>query len=181
MRAVAIGVMPLLLAAARPVSAIDLETRLDGLEARLEALTRRVQAIEGVLKEGTADLSTPAAAKGEPVWTFDDYLEGTPLRVLQRNLDRDSGRLDLLLDVVSPLPDPAQWQELRKGTPVPLAITLWPVGDGAGYPIRLLVERATSIAPGSRIHLHAQVPADEARLVRKIRVGHVTEAESTRP
>lgn len=158
--------------AAAPALAADLETRIDGLEARLEGLTRRVQALETVLKESGPDSARTAAPKGEPSWELDDYSRESPLQVVQRDLDRETGRVDLLLSVTGPIPDAAAWSSLEKGTPVPILITLDLGGGATGDPLPLRLERATSLEPGSRIHLSAQLEPGVAKRVHQIQVTH---------
>lgn len=164
--------------AAGPCAAIDQDTRLDALEARLEALTRRVQAMESVLKETGQSAAAPAIPKGQPLWESDDYSDGEPLRVLKSSLDRASGRLDVLLDVVTEIPDPEHWTNLNRGASVPLTVSLTPAPGDAQSPLRLRVERAGSIVPGSRIHVTGQIPPDLARQVRKILLLHAPTTET---
>lgn len=175
----------LLAVVSQPILAIDLETRVGALEARLQSLTRRVQAMEAVLKQGAGQASISAAPKGEPVWVLSDYVGASPFRVLHKTLDRSSGRVDLLLDVVSAPPDKGLWQSVQRGAPVPLALTLDPQQADPSQLLRLHLERATNFEPGSRIHVSARIDPGQARLVRQIRVEHVeatgTESEQARP
>jgi hypothetical protein len=166
----------LLLAAAGPLASdeIDPLTRIDGLEARLEGLTRRVQALETVLRESGPLASAAPTVKGEPSWELDDYSRTSPFQVLQKGLDRQSGRLDLLLDVVAPIPDLADWSSVDRGEAVPLML-IGDTGDGEALaPVRLRLERATRFDPGARLHLSAQLEPGVAERVRRIRIVHVS-------
>jgi hypothetical protein len=158
--------------ASSPALAIDLDTRVDGLEARLESLTRRVAAIETLLKEGGQASAPSAGAKGEPAWDFDDYTQASPFRVLQRSFDRTNGRVDLLLDVVEPIPDAETWAAASRDQAVPLHL-IADIGDGAtARPVPLKLERATRITPGARLHVTVQLNPQSAKLVRRIRIAH---------
>ena len=157
---------------------IDPNTRLEGLEVRLDALTRRVQALETMLKQAGPGVGRPTGPKGEPVWDFDDYTQGSPFNVLQQSLDRTNGRVDLLLDVVGPVPDVEDWAAVARSEPVPLTLTA-DRGDGiAVQSVPLRLERANQIVPGARLHVTATVDAAYAKLVRRIRVSHAP-AESS--
>ena len=114
-----------LLALAGPLTAgdIDPQTRIDGLEARLEGLTRRVQALESLLRESGSAATTAASVKGQPIWEPDEYSDGSPFQVVQTNLDRESGRAELLLEVVAPIPDLSAWAAVPRGDAVPLILT----------------------------------------------------------
>lgn len=174
--------LPLLLCAAPLAAAeIDPATRIDGLEARLEGLTRRVQALETLLKESGPGNAGNSAPKGEPTWDLDNYCRENPFQVIQRNLDRATGRIDLLLSVTAPIPDLADWIKLEKGAPVPLRLTL-DLDDGqAASPLPLRLERAIRLEPGSRLHVSAQLEPSLAKRVRQIRVGHVSSGASPQP
>lgn len=148
------------------------ETRINGLEARLEGLTRRVQALETLLKESGPGSAVRPAPKGEPTWELDDYSRENPFQVIQRSLDRDTGHVDLLLSVVAPIPDLASWAGVPKGEPVPLLLTPDLDDGGAASPLPLRLERATRLEPGSRLHVSAQLEPGLARRVREIRVEH---------
>lgn len=159
-----------------PAQGIDSETRIDGLEARLEGLTRRVQALETLLKESGPGVGGVAAPKGEPGWELDDYSREAPFQVIQRSLDRETGRIDLLLSVTAPIPDAALWTNLEKGSPVPLLVTP-DLGDGAAAsPLPLRLERGTRLEPGARLHVSTQLEPSVAKRVRQLRIGHATAA-----
>ena len=165
-----------LLAAAGPLASeeIDPLTRVDGLEARLEGLTRRVQALETLLRESGPSASAAPTVKGEPTWELDDYSRTSPFQVLQKGLERQSGRLDLLLDVVAPIPDLADWSSVARGQAVPLMLFADTGDDGALAPVRLRLERATRFDPGARLHLSVQLEPGIAERVRRIRIVHAS-------
>ncbi len=154
---------------------VDMETRVGALEARLEALTRRVAGLESAVKETDPTAAAAPGSTGEPAWIFDGYVQGSPFRVLQQALERTSGRVDLLLDVVAQPPDGDGWGSATRGQPVPLVLIAEPADSRAGArtgPVPLVLERVTRIAPGARVHLSASLDPGEARSVRRIRVGH---------
>ena len=164
----------------RAAEVIDPNTRLEGLEVRLDALTRRVQALETMLKEAGPGIGSAPGPTGEPAWDFDDYTQGSPFNVLQQSLDRTNGRIDLLLDVVGPVPDVEDWAAVARSEPVPLTLTA-DRGDGlGGQSVPLRLERANQIVPGARIHVTATVDAAYAKLVRRIRVSHATAQSSSK-
>lgn len=167
----------ILLGAASPAPALEIDpkTRIDGLEARLEGLTRRVQALETLLKESAPGGAKVAGPKGEPSWELDDYSRESPFQVIQRSLDRETGRVDLLLSVTAPIPDLAAWTRLEKGAPVPLLVTPDLGEDSPASPLPLRLERATRLEPGSRIHVSAQLEPGVAKRVHQIRVWHATD------
>jgi hypothetical protein len=169
-----------LLAAGGPLASdeIDPLTRIDGLEARLEGLTRRVQALENLLRESGPLASATPTVKGEPAWELDDYSRTSPFQVLQKGLDRQSGRVDLLLDVVAPIPDLADWDAVSRGEAVPLMLIADTGGGGAAAPVRLRLERATRFEPGARLHLSTRLEPGIAERVRRIRIVHASAGES---
>ncbi|MFZ0789400.1 MAG: hypothetical protein WAM94_07230 [Chromatiaceae bacterium] len=170
--------LALVAGSAQAAEGIDSNTRLEGLEVRLDALTHRVQALETMLKEAGPGVGSAPGSKGEPAWDFDDYTQGSPFKVLQQSLDRTNGRVDLLLDVVGPVPDVENWAAVARSEPVPLILTA-DRGDGlGGQSVPLRLERAKQIVPGARLHVTATIDAAHAKLVRRIRVAHAP-AESS--
>ncbi len=173
--AFAAGCLALTAGAAQGDEGIDAATRLEGLEVRLEALTRRVQALETVLKEMGPGSGGAATREGEAVWEFDAYIEETPFNVLQRSFDRKTGRVDLLLDVVAPVPDADHWASKARGAPVPVTLTA-DRGDGdTGQTQPLRLERASQIVPGARLHVSAALDPADAKLVRRLRIVHASQ------
>lgn len=163
-------ILILALATAPAVQAIDTDTRLEALEARLESLTRRVAALEALLKDTAPDRLGASTQSGEPAWELDDYTGTAPFRVLHRSLDRDTGRVDILLDVTGPVPDRTLWESLAAGDPVPLVIA-YESGPDAGE-TQLRLERATRFDPGARVHVSVELPPDRAATARMLRVSH---------
>ena len=163
-----------LLAAAGPLAAgeIDPLTRIEGLEARLEGLTRRVQALETLLKESSPGMGAAWPVEGEPTWELDDYSRINPFQVLQKHLDRQNGRVDLLLDVAAPIPDLGDWDSVTRGEVVPLMLIVDTGDGGAIAPVNLRLERATRFDPGARLHLNAQLEPGIAERIRRIRIAH---------
>jgi hypothetical protein len=160
-----------LLALAGPLAAgdFDPQMRLDGLEARLEGLNRRVQALESLLRESG---SAPPSVKGEPSWEPDEYSGSSPFQILQTSLDRESGRAELLLEVVAPIPDLAAWAAVPRGDAVPLILTAGQANGRPATAVSWRLERATRFDPGARLHLSAQLEPEIARRVRTIRITH---------
>jgi hypothetical protein len=163
-----------LLALAGPLTAgdIDPQSRIDGLEARLEGLTRRVQALESLLRESGSAATTAPSVKSQPIWEPDEYCDGDPFRIIQTNLDRESGRVDLLLEVVAPIPDRAAWESVPRGDTVPLTLSASEADGGPASEISLRLERATRFDPGARLHLSAQLGPEVAQRARTIRITH---------
>jgi hypothetical protein len=163
-------ILPLLaLAGPLTVGDIDPQSRIDGLEARLEGLTRRVQALENLLKESG---SAPPSVKGEASWEPDEYSGSSPFQILQTSLDRESGRAELLLEVVAPIPDLAAWAAAPRGHAIPLILTASQAERGPVTTVGWRLERATRFDPGARLHLSAQLEPEIARRVRTIRITH---------
>lgn len=163
-----------LLALAGPLTAgdIDPQMRLDGLEARLEGLTRRVQALESLLKESGSAATAAPSVKGAPTWEPDEYSGSSPFQVVQTSLDRESGRAELLLEVVAPIPDLAAWAAVPRGDAVPLTLRASEANGGPASEISLHLERATRLDPGARLHLSAQLEPEIAQRARTIRITH---------
>jgi hypothetical protein len=168
------GTMLAALCVAPAARAVDADTRIEGLEARLEALTRRVAALELVLSNAGPISAGTAAKRGEPVWDLDDYTSVAPFRVLHRSLDRDTGRVDLLLDITGSIPDPGRWSGLERDDPVPLVLS---TDHAPGVAVDLLLERAGSLDPGSRVHLRAALPVEQATLAETLILRHRTEGQ----
>ena len=171
-------------AALRAETTIPMDTRIEALEARLEALTKRVAALESAAS-ATDPAGAPAAAnaEGEPIWDFDGYVQGSPFRVLQRELNRETGRLDLLLDLVAEPPDSGPWTA-APGQEIPLALTLEPPGNARDQrvgPMALTLERGSRMVPGARIHVTARLDPALARSVRRIRIGQAPERTPDSP
>jgi hypothetical protein len=161
---------------AEPIRAegrIDMDTRVEALEARLDALTRRVSGLETAIREAGGVAAAAPGTKDRPAWVFDTYVQGSPFRVLQQELDRASGRVDLLLDVVAELPDKERWPAAAQGGQVPLVLVAEPAYRAPGAPVPLVLERATRIVTGARLHLSARLDSTEAQSLRRIRIGHV--------
>ncbi|NBC49605.1 MAG: hypothetical protein GVY22_16845 [Gammaproteobacteria bacterium] len=145
-----------------------LETRLATMEARLERLSRQIEQLE---KDGptTAPSATapapereaqPAVASntGDAVaWRLGARVDGEPLRVAARSLDRARDRVELLLEIKTPLDDATAWPR-QQGQLAPVSVV---VQDSSGsviaeMPMTLL--RGLSHEPGRYLHLGAQLP-----------------------
>jgi hypothetical protein len=156
--------------------AVDTATedpRIPALEARLEGLTRRVQALETLLKEAPPGGAPIALPKGEPLWQFDEYTRGAPFRVLHQSLDRGNGRVDLLIEVAAEVQDKVNWGDLSLGAPVPLQVLPVDAGGLRGKPVPFTLTRGTSLAVGMRLHLSASLDPTAAPKVRELVIQHL--------
>jgi hypothetical protein len=169
--AIEVLVLPACLLAPAPGAADPaLETRLRALEAQLRTLTARIEALENRTTGGAA-----AAADDDPgaiVWTLGDIVAGTPLRITHKQLDVDGGRLDLLLEITAPLPEPARWT--GAGVEVPLIVTVRDA-DGAASIHRFRVIRGTSTEPGARLHLRTDIDPARAAAARQLIIDRSTD------
>jgi hypothetical protein len=165
------------------------EQRLEALEQRREALEQRVDALAQRLDElalasssagepDQAEPSTPSAADGAVDWRHAEALQGQPLRVAAEHFDARRGRLELLLEITSPLPDAERWRA-QPGQPVPLILT---ARDAIGEaiitrPMTLL--RGPSLEPGAYLHLGAELTDAAADRVRVIQVDRAAAIRSS--
>ncbi len=145
------------------------EARIQALEARLERLAERVEVLEG--QAGAAGAGTRTGK--DLVWTFDEGLTGSPFRVIQQELDRRTGQVDLLLTLVAEPPDADLWRAAQVGALVPLAVTATLSGGATLGPIPLTLHRRSAFTPGVQVHVMAQLPGLDAKAVRRIAVGQV--------
>ena len=159
--ALAAALVPLTCAADR-----DLEHRLADLEQQVQALTLRLQVLEQ--RSAATPEALPAAislpAEGI-VWTFDDFVSASPLKVTPKAFDKKTGRIDLLLQITAVMPDPGAWS--GAGRPVPLALTLRGAGGADARAVFTLV-RSSSLEPGAHVHLQAQVDPVQAAAAHQI-------------
>jgi hypothetical protein len=143
------------------------EARIELLEARVEALTARVAALEA---RGD-DVSAAEPTEAGIAWQLGAGIDGRPLRVSYKVLDRDQGRIELLLEITEPLPDAASWQA---GAPAPIAVTLRaPDGTERALPLTLL--RGAKLAPGGHLHLAAELDPALAAGATQLRIHRIAE------
>jgi hypothetical protein len=171
-RAVLVGLAGLVFAgapsAAAPADPVADERRLQALEQRLDDLTRRLEQLES--REG-AGTSTPTAASSDGIrWSFDAALSRSPFNVTHQSFDRGSGRFDLLLKVVEPIPNPVPWQ-VDAGAPLPVAARLGLADGTARETIVFRLARGPKLDPGAVLHLEAHVPIEQAAAISGVSVG----------
>ena len=149
-----------------------LETRLAAVEARLERLAMEVEALrEPPAPTASApNPSAPASGNAEAVaWHFGPKLDGEPLRVAAETLERAHDRVELLIEIKTPLATAAGWPR-APGAPTPLVVI---ARDSAGaviaeLPMTLL--RGSRLEPGAYLHLGAQLPAQTGARVNLLEV-----------
>jgi hypothetical protein len=177
-------------AVADPPDPTALAARMRELEAEVTRLVARVDALERRLATPVADpagasgmggaAGVPAAPVFTPpalddsgvlvpddglVWTFDPFADGSPLAVTYQGLDRAAGRVDLLVRITAPLPDPAAWGKV--GAPVPLRL-ISRQADGAGTAAAFMLARGGRTDPGAHLHLTATLDPARAAAARQL-------------
>lgn len=138
----------------------DLAARLELLEERTELLTKRLarmeqaaQAFPSTDQPAVEKTATTAASMDSAVdWRLGAGLEGDPLRVVAETFDQRRGRIELLLEITSPLLDANAWPR-QAGLQVPVIMI---ARDNSGavaaeQPLTLL--RGPSQEPGDYLHL----------------------------
>ncbi|NCC29392.1 MAG: hypothetical protein EOM22_14960 [Gammaproteobacteria bacterium] len=173
-----VGLMlPGLAAAAPPATEPVIQTdadptggasRLQALEQRVDALTRRLQQLESGASSGTS-VSAPSKA-GDINWSFDAALSRDPFNVTHQSFDRGSGRCDVLLKVVAPIPDPTPWQ-VPSGAPVPVVARIGLADGTASESLVFHLARGPRLEPGAILHLEAHVPPDQAAAISGLTLG----------
>lgn len=146
---------------AEPMAGQALDGRIMQLEAQVRALLERVQALEA----SAAVPVVASAADDGVVWTFGDPVDGSPLKVSYKGLDRNAGSVELLVQVTAPLADPAAWT----ASP-PLRVTLHDV-DGGSTEARFALVRGSRVDPGAHLHLRATVDPARAAAARQLVIG----------
>lgn len=181
----------LLLVAAVPAAATEppdpaaLAARMRELEAEVSRLVARVGALERRLAAPVAGPAGFGGAAGAPaapvlddagvplpddglVWTFDPFVDGNPLAVTYKGLDRAAGRVDLLVRVTAPLPNPAAWSTV--GAVVPLHLNSRQA-DGGGTAVGFVLARGGRTDPGAHLHLTATLDPARAAAARQLLIG----------
>lgn len=143
------------------------EARLQALESRLDQVMRRLERLES---QAVAEATDAAPRSDDAIrWAFDASLREAPFNVTHQGFERSSGRLDLLLRIVRPIPDTAPWR-VAPGTPVPVTAVLTLADGSASDPVRFRLARGPRLDPGSQLHLEAEVAPEQAAAVRGISV-----------
>ncbi|HSO83518.1 hypothetical protein, partial [Thiocapsa sp.] len=137
-------------------------SRLQALEQRVEELERRVERMESAPSSGG---SASAPSKTDDIhWSFDAALSRDPFNVKHQSFDRGSGRFDVLLKVVAPIPDPTPWQ-VPSGAPVPVVARIGLADGTASESLVFRLARGPRLEPGAILHIEAQVPPDQAAAI----------------
>lgn len=143
-------------------------SRLQALEQRVDDLARRLQQLESGAVTQAATSATPKP--GDIHWSFDAALSRGPFNVTHQSFDRGSGRFDVLLKIVAPLPDPSPWQ-VEAGAPVPVVARIGLADGTASESLVFRLARGPKLDPGAVLHLEAQVPPEQAAAISGLSVG----------
>ena len=158
-------------APAAPGWAQEDSLKLLELEARIDQLTRRVEALEGGAQAGMEE--GPGVRTGKDLaWHFDGYLAESPFTVSQQELDRETGRVDVLLNLVAEPTDGDLWRAAQPGEALPIEVTATLAGGGAVGPVGFVLERRTDFAVGTHVHIRAPLPVEDPKAVRRLAVRH---------
>jgi hypothetical protein len=153
----------------------DPAVQLLELEARIGKLTRRVEVLEAGALAGAVSGGdgSPGVRMGKDLaWHLDGYLEDSPFKVSQQELDRKTGRVDLLLNLVAEPADGDLWRAAQVGEPVPVEVTAILAGGGTVGPVPFALHRRTSFDIGTHVHVLAQLPVDDPKAVRRLSIRH---------
>lgn len=143
-------------------------SRLQALEQRVDELTRRLQQLESGASSG-GSVSAPSKT-GDIHWSFDAALSRDPFNITHQSFDRGSGRFDVLLKVVAPIPDPTPWQ-VPSGAPVPVVARIGLADGTASESLVFRLARGPRLEPGAILHIEAQVAPDQAVAISGLSVG----------
>ena len=159
-------------AAAPPGTPADLSVRVLELEGRLERLTRRLEVLEAA-QANAAGPDTQMRSGKDLAWQFDGYTGESPFKVSQQELDRKSGKVDVLLQVVAEPQDGETWRAVEPGAPLPLEVTATLSGGALQGPVPFVLKRKTGLDVGRQVHIHAQLPEGDAKAIRRLVVRHL--------
>jgi len=150
----------------------DTAVKLLELEARIDQLNRRVEVLEAGAVAGAE--GGPGVRMGKDLaWHLDSYLVDSPFKVSQQELDRKTGRVDLLLNLVANPADGDLWRAAQTGDPVPIEVTANLAGGGAIGPVAFILHRRTSFDIGTHVHVLAQLPVEDPKAIRRLSVRHM--------
>jgi hypothetical protein len=156
--------MPQAVAAAEPA----IEQRVRALEERLQRLGERVETLERAASASARSAEATAPSTDGISWTFQEYVNDSPFKVTYKSFDRRSGAVELLLEVTAAVPQPHRWSE--PGRRVPLVLT-YRAGDGTETTTGFTLLRLSSLEPGSRVHVRAELDPDQAAAASHLRIG----------
>ncbi|MBK5940970.1 hypothetical protein [Halochromatium roseum] len=158
----------------------NVAARLAQLEARTELLTQRLarieQAAQAVPLTGQPAAATPFTTVGSKDsavdWRLGVGLQGEPLRVAAQTFDQRRGRVELLLEIKSPLADAAAWPQ-QPGLEVPVILVARDSSGEVAAEQPMTLMRGPSQEPGAYLHLGTEFSeqiADRARVL-ELRLG----------
>lgn len=154
-----------------PPGTADLSVRVLELEGRLERLTRRLEVLEAA-QASAAGRDTQIRSGKDLAWQFDGYTGESPFKVSQQELDRKSGKVDVLLQVVAEPKDAETWRAAEPGAPLPLEVTATLSGGALLGPLPFVLKRKTGLEIGRQVHIQAQLPEGDAKAIRRLVVRH---------
>ncbi len=161
----------LLAPVASGLAQMDPAIKLLELEARIDQLTRRVDALEAGAQAGME--GAPGVRMGKDLaWHFDGYLVETPFKVSQQELDRKTGRVDLLLNLVAEPTDGDQWRAAQVGDSLPVEVTATLAGGSTVGPFLFVLERRTDFIVGTHVHIRTQLQVEDLKAVRRLAIRH---------
>jgi hypothetical protein len=150
---------------------VDLSVRVLELEGRLERLTRRLEVLEAA-QANAAGPDTQMRSGKDLAWQFDGYTGESPFKVSQQELDRKSGKAEVLLQIVAEPKDAETWRAAEPGAPLPLEVTATLSGGAVQGPFPFVLKRKTGLEVGRQVHIHAQLPEGDAKAIRRLVVRH---------
>ena len=150
----------------------DPAVKLLELEGRIDQLTRRVEVLEAGALAG-AD-SGPGVRMGKDLaWHFDGYLAESPFAVSQQELDRKTGQVGLLLNLISEPADADLWRAVQVGGPVPIEVVATLAGGSTVGPIPFTLHRRTRFDIGTHVHVQAQLRVEDPKAIRRLAIRHI--------
>jgi hypothetical protein len=154
-----------------PSPPTDLSIRVLELEGRLERLTRRLEVLEAA-QANAAGPDTQMRSGKDLAWQFDGYTGESPFKVSQQELDRKTGQVEVLLQVVAEPKDAETWRAAESGAPLPLEVTATLSGGAGQGPVPFVLKRKTSLEVGRQVHIQAQLPEGDAKAIHRLVVRH---------
>lgn len=145
-----------------------LETRLATMEVRLARLSKQVEQLQkDALPTGPSPaqpasqraLQTAVASSSDDAvaWRLGVEVDGEPLRVAAKSLDRAQDRVELLLEITAPLNDAKAWPR-QQGQLAPVSVFVKDSGGSVIAEMPMTLLRGLRREPGSYLHLGAQLP-----------------------
>jgi len=160
---------PVVAALAEPIQ--DPTIKLLELEVRIDQLSRRVESLEARAQAG-ADPGPGARIGKDLTWHFDGYVGEAPFTVSQQEIDRKTGRVDVLLNLVAEPADGDLWRSAGVGEALPVEASATLSGGGSLAPVTFTLVRRASFEVGAHVHVQAQLPVADAKAVRRLAIRH---------